>query len=356
MYTIVQSSILGSRRGPRVFTILVGIGLFLGVLGAPVQGQDTGTGAFSRLGFGARGVALGNALVADPSDDVSPYYNPALLPSASGQRLAASAALLTFDRKLQFLEFATPVGPSAGVGVNLIHAGVDDIDGRNRDGEHTRTLSTDEFAVSLSFGNRFAERLSVGTTLTLYQSDLVPRLDPVRGLGVTVGVGVQITERWHLAGTVHDLLARYEWDTSAFGGRSHTDRFPVRARVGASYVLLNERLRLLAEVESRYTARDRRRPGVRITSRGPQPRMRTESFLFHDLRGRMGASYRPIDVLALRAGLDRLGVDDLGGLRPSVGFGLRHTIGTLDVRVSYTVALEPYVRDAMHLGTLEMFL
>lgn len=341
---------------PRALSLLVSVVFLVGVSLSPAQGQDVGTGAFSRVGFGARGIALGNALVADASADVSPYYNPALLPSSSGQRLSASAALLSFGRELQFLEFATPLGPTAGVGVNLIHAGVNDIDGRNRDGVHTQTLSTDEFAVSLSFGNRFADRLSVGTTLTLYQADLVPRLDPVRGLGLTVGIDLKVTEQLHLAGTVNDLLARYEWDTSSLGGRSHTDRFPVRIRVGTSYLLLNQRLRLLAEVESRYTARDRQRPGVRVTSRGPQQQVRMESFLIHDLRGRVGASYRPIDILRLRAGLDRLGVDDLGGLRPSAGFGLRHTIGTLDVRVSYAVALEPYVREAMHLGTLEIFL
>lgn len=320
------------------------------------RGQDTGAGAFSRLGFGARGIAAGNALVADPSSDVSPYYNPALLPAASGQRVSASAALLTFDREMQFLEFTTPLGPTAGVGVNLIHAGINDIDGRNRDGYRTRTFSTEEYALSLAFGNRFAERLSLGATLTLYQADLVPRIEPVRSLGITVGVGIQATEQLYVAGTVRDLLAKYEWDASAVGGRAHTDRFPVQGRLGVSYSLREERLRLLAEIESRFTPRDRRTREILVTAGGPEQRARTEAFLLHDLRSRIGISYRPVDILTIRTGLDRLGVDTVSGLRPSAGFGVQQTLGELELRLSYAVALEPYVRTAMNVGTLELFL
>jgi hypothetical protein len=74
------------------------------------------------------------------------------------------------------------------------------------------------------------------------------------------------------------------------------------------------------------------------------------------MRGRLGAAYRPVDILALRAGLDRIGVDGASGLRPTGGFGLRQSLGELDVRLGYAAALEPYVRTVMHLGTLEVFL
>lgn len=356
----MHASLLTSlrRRAARsaLLILVLGAGLVGGGGVAPAVGQDTGAGAFSRLGFGARGMALGNALVADPSADVSPHYNPALLPSASSQRVSASAALLSFDRELQFLEFTTPLGPTAGIGLSFTHAGVSNIDGRNADGVHTETLSTDEFALSLSFGNRFADWFAVGTALTLYQSDLVPEVDPVRGFGIDLGVSVDVTDRLRLAGTVHDLLAEYNWDTSATGGSSHTDRFPVQVQLGASYSLLDERLRLLAEVESRYTERDRRVQDFRVTSTGPQQQARTESFLVHTLRGRVGASYQPVDILKVRAGLDRIGVDDASGLRPSAGFGVRQMVGNLDLRISYTATLEPYVRTVMSTGTVELFL
>lgn len=336
--------------------VVLGAGVVVGGGSTTAAAQDVAAGAFSRLGFGARGMALGNAVVADPSADVSPHYNPALLPSASGQRISASAALMAFDRELQFLEFTTPLGPTAGIGLSFTHAGVNDIDGRNADGAHTETLSTDEFALSLSFGNRFVEWFAVGASLTLYQSDLVPEADPERGLGIDLGISIDATDRLRFAATVQDLLAEYQRDGSPAGGRSHNDTFPVRVQVGASYVLLDERLRLLAEVESRYTDRDRSVRNVLVTSSGPREQTGTESLSFHDLRGRMGVSYQAVDVLEVRAGLDRIGVEDGSGLRPSAGFGLRQEVGDLDLRISYTATLEPHVRTVMSTGTVEVFL
>jgi hypothetical protein len=325
--------------------------------GGPVYGQEVGVGAFSRLGFSARGIALGNALVATPTSDVSPYYNPALLPNASQQRLSATAALLSRDRQLQSLEFATPLGPSAGASIGLIHGGVGNIDGRNADGVHTETLSTDEFALSLSFGNRFLERLSVGVSLTLYQSDIVPDTSPTRGFGLDGGVAYRVTSQFKLAASVHDLLAKYEWNTGSLNGQSRSDRFPVRVRVGGSYTLRDGRVRLLGELESRYVARDRQVVDRIVpTSAGPRRETRTESVLLQSFRGRLGVAYRPVDILTLRAGLDRVGVAGTDGLKPGAGFGLEQAVGELDLRLSYGATLEPYVRSLMHVGTLEVFL
>jgi len=322
---------------------------------APVaHAQEAGAGSFSRLGFGARGIALGNALSADPTADVSPYYNPALAAQASEQRVAASAALMSFDRELQFLEFTTPIGPTAGIGVGLIHAGVSGIDGRDANGNRTDELSTDEFNVFLSFGNRFAERFSVGATLQIYQADYADDLDAARTFAVDIGTVVDVTDHLRLALAVNDILAKYEWDGT--GGRSNTDRFPLRMRVGASYTLLDGRLQLVSEVESRTVERDLRRREIVITSTGPRNRLVEEQRRIHDMRGRIGGRYDLVDILSVRAGIDRIGIDGTAGLRPSAGFGLEQTIGNLDLRVGYAIALEPYVRDAMNLVTIELYL
>ncbi|MFB6247359.1 MAG: transporter [Salinibacter sp.] len=335
------------------------LGLLGGVLGpaGPAAAQEVGAGAFSRLGFDARGIAMGNALVATSSADVSPYYNPALLPQVSGQRVSGSAALLAYDRQLQSLEFTTPLGPTAGVGLGLIHGGVGNIDGRDANGVHTETLSTDEFSLSLSFGNRFAKRLAVGASLTLYQSDVVPDADPVRGFGLGLGVAYRVSPRVQVAGAVTDLLAKYEWNTSAVNGASRTDRFPVRVRVGGSYRLLGGRVRLEGEGEVRFVGRDRQVVDrVVPTTGGPRRETRTESVLRRGVRGRLGVAYRPVEILSLRAGVDRIGVRGADGLRPSAGFALRQQVGELDLRLSYAAALEPNVRTVMNVGSLELFL
>ena len=324
--------------------------------GAPrAQAQDGAAGAFARLGFGARGMAMGNALTASTGANTSPYYNPALAPTADGQRLAASAAILSFDRELQFLEFTTPIGPSAGIAIGLIHGGVSDIDGRDVNGIRTQTLSTDEFGVFLAFGNRFADRLSVGATLKIYQSSLDDVIDEARSFGLDLGTRVTVTEALHVGASVSDLLAKYEWGQSG-GGRTNTDYFPTRVRAGVEYTLLDDRLQLVGEYESRFTRRDERQRVVVPTTRGPQTQFRTETLLLHDARTRLGASYQLHEILNVRAGLDRIGVDGTDGLRPTAGFGLDESVGNLDVTVGYALALEPYVRNTIHLFSLGIFL
>lgn len=320
--------------------------------------QDTAPGAFARAGFGARGIAMGNALAADLSGDASPYYNPALAAYHTGQHLSASAAFLSMDRELQFLQFATPIEPSAGLAVGLIHAGVNDIDGRDASGYHTETLSTDEFALSMAFGNRFGERLAAGTALKLYHTDLLDTVPPPLTLGLDAGVTYAVTPMLHVGFVVSDLLARYSWDTSsAFeDGRSTTDRFPVRLRLGGMYRLLADRLHLTAEYESRFTERQQR---VRVPSTAGtsvQNAFETQTLTLHSSRLRIGASYRFVDTFTARAGLNRIGTDGVSSLQPSAGFDVKQPIGNLDVRAAYAVAFEPYVRDDMHLLSLHIFL
>ena len=332
------------------------VGLWLGGMGAAAQ--DVAPGAFARIGFSARGIAMGNALVADQTGDASPYYNPALASYSTGQNLAASAAFLSMDRELQFLQFATPIRPSAGVAVGLIHAGVNGIDGRDASGYHTQEYSTDEFALFLAFGNRFGDRIAAGAALKLYRADLLDTVEPPLTLGIDAGLTYTVNEALQLGLVVSDLLAKYSWDTSqAFeGGRRTTDRFPVRVRVGGLYRMLGDRLHLAAEYESRFTTRERRIRVPSVAGASVSSAFETESLLLHGGRFRLGASYRFIDVFTVRAGLNRIGAGEVDGLQPSAGFEVTQPLGNLDVRAAYAVVIEPYVRDSMHLVTLQFFL
>ncbi|MGE5497826.1 MAG: hypothetical protein ACM3Q2_07145, partial [Syntrophothermus sp.] len=62
-------------------------------------------GAFSRMGFGARGMGMGNAMSAVTSGNVVSYYNPALSVFQENNSVQASYSFMSLDRKLNFINF-----------------------------------------------------------------------------------------------------------------------------------------------------------------------------------------------------------------------------------------------------------
>ena len=337
------------------------LALLLGMLLVSPQGaraQAGATGAFARIGFGARGIGAGNALVADRT--ASPYYNPAFAPLTARQNLAASAALLSFDRRLQFLQFATPLKPSAGVVFGLTHAAVSGIDGRDESGYHTETLATDEYQVFAAFGLRFSERVSGGLAAKFYRADYgLEGVDPVEAVGFDLGLSAQVTDHLALGLAASDLLARFEWDTSGRyagqEGRLTSDRLPLRLRLGAAYDLFSGRVQLLAEYEARFTWREERTVVTPPHDDGTQRRTTEEEIISRrESHVRIGATYRPVEILTLRAGLDRLASETMA--RPSAGFSVRQDIGRLPVSASYGAAFERGPGTAMHVFALRLFL
>lgn len=332
--------------------------VLLAVLGV-VDVQAQAAGVFSRMGFGARGIAMSNALVADAYGDASPYYNPALAPFTSRQHLEATAAFLSFDRELQFLQFAAPLRPRAGIAAGLIHAGVGGIDGRDLSGYHTEEYATDEFAFFLAFGTRIGERASVGVGLQLFRTDYFAELDPATSIGIDLGLTLRVTEALRLGLAVDDLLARYSWDTSdlyADNGKSTTDSFPVRLRIGGAYRLMDGRAQVVAEYESRVTTAELRSTRIELIGGLPRPVTETEDLRLHDGRLRLGGEVRLAEPFALRAGIDRIGDGSVGAVAPSAGFMVEQAVGRLLARAEYTFVREPYGTGAMHLVALRLFL
>ncbi len=334
-------------------TLLITVLIMLCIGASEAQAQ---TAAFTRMGFGARGIALGNALVADGSGDAAPFYNPSLAPFAGRQYLEATSAFLTLDRELQFLQIVAPLKPRAGIAAGLIHAGVGNIDGRGLSQNHTQTYSTDEFAFFLAFGLKLGSRLTGGFGLQVFRSDLIDDLSPVNSIGVDLGLTARVTDALRLGVTVEDLLARYSWDTSSLygsNGKTTSDQFPVRVRLGASYTLLDGRGLLLAEYESRASTLQARTSTTEIISGMPFQSRTDDKLTIQENRIRLGAEFFPIQALALRAGIDGLGD---GQAKPSAGFMIRQEVGNLLVSGEYAVMLEPYGTMPMHFITLRVHL
>lgn len=344
-------------------TLIFGLLLLLLLLGAESSaGIKTASaqhaGAFSRIGFGARGIAMGNALAADVTGAASPWYNPAHAPRTTAQTLSASAATLSFDRSLQFLALGAPLQDRAGFSVGLIHAAVSNIDGRDNSGFHTGQLSVDEYAGFLAFGLRFSERLSGGVSFQFFRSDLFEGLTPARSVGLDVGFSYELTPMWSVALVVDDLLARYSWDSSAISssGRSVTDNFPRRLRLGLTRKQLDGRLLMAAEVESRTTTVEVRTFRTRVFGGNVVETTDANDHTFQETRVRVGAEYAPVEAFAVRLGLEQLGSEVLGAIRPSAGFLAEQAVGDLRLRAEYAFSWETAAAGSIHLLTLTLVL
>ena len=314
-------------------------------------------GQVGRMGFGSRGIAVGNALAGDASGMASPFYNPALAPYIQSQGLSLSAALMTHDRQLQFVELRTPLKPLAGIAAGLVHTGVRNIDQRNSSGYHTGMTSTSEYAFFAAFGVRLGNMASIGVGLQLFQNDLHRDLSTSRTFGLDLGLGIRVLPSLHVGLVLDDLLAKYRWD--AFGGNGGggvTDKFPTRLRTGVSWILLDGRLQLLAEYESSFSTRNIRVPSVILAGNTPREIFETRKLTLHKSHVRVGAEFALVPQLMIRAGLGRLEEISNGGPRPSAGFMIEQSLGLLRTQVEYTFLLEPYALGTMHLISLRFFL
>lgn len=306
-------------------------------------------GAFARMPFGARATAMGGQ-VADISGHASPYHNPALAPFQEGQALELTAGLLTFDREWQAIQVGAPLRSDAGIAAGVLRSAVTDIDGRDDSGYHTETFATNEIGFFVAFGLDLTEKVTGGIGLRLYRSDLVDEVRPPSAVGVSLGGLYRATDHLSLGLAVDDLFAAYNWNATAAGGGSVTNRFPVRIRGGASYAL--GRVVLSGEVEVQAQSQRRSDPsGIDVIGGSIAGRDTTSTLHFSDVQARIGAEYKLAEPFSVRLGVDRIS-SDVGAVRPAAGFSLRQQLGELLLHIDYAAALEPYGSGISHLATL----
>ncbi|HUN65898.1 MAG TPA: PorV/PorQ family protein [Bacteroidota bacterium] len=286
-------------------------------------------GAFARMGFGARGIGLGNAMVASTDGEINSYYNPALSPFATERIATASFAFLSLDRYINFVSYTQAIKPTAGLSFGIINSGVRNIDGRDEDGAATGPLSTTEDQFYLSFANRLTPNFSIGATIKLYYARLYDQVSTTT-VGFDLGAYYQVTPDLGLGAAIRDLNSKYKWDTQALYGQpdggTTTDTFPTLRTFGVSYHLRQFHLVVNGEVENSSAS----------------------STIF-----RAGAEYSFLPEFSVRMGFDRLdGSDNSTGAKPSFGFSVRNPLGRWTPVLDYAYMIEPYAPSGIHVVSI----
>jgi hypothetical protein len=296
-------------------------------------------GAFSRMGFGARGMGMGNAMSAVIDGNLVSYYNPALAPFQQGNSFQTSYSILSLDRALNFINYTRrfdigkkenpdgTVSPRSvtGISIGIINSGVSKIDARDNEGKKTGDLSTSENQFFVALATRFSEKLSLGVSFKFYHYSLYQDVSS-SSIGFDIGALCLISPELTLSLMISDLNSKYQWDTGNLFGANGTvtkNKFPLLKKIGVAYKF--DEPKLIASLE--YEGSN---GGTNI------------------LRG--GAEYNIYQDLFLRAGFDKLNLNNKDfPTRPSVGFSYFYLMNKIRFGIDYAFVLEPYSSSDQHI-------
>lgn len=303
-------------------------------------------GTFSRFGFGARGIGMGNAMSSVTEGNLVSYYNPALPVFQEGNSFQAGYSFLSIDRSLNFFNFTRKFDffskqdtsserkprTTAGVSAGIINAGVSNIDGRDNNGLPTGELSTSENQFFIALANRFSEKLSIGIAAKFYYYSLYTKVSST-SLGVDIGAIYRINENFNVSLMVSDINSKYEWDTGPIydlDGVNSVDKFPLLKKIGVSY--RNKDLGLLGalEFENSNAETNILRAGVEYNILGIHPFGNDQFFV--------------------RAGIDQFNLSNTDWpVKPSFGLTFLKTFNSFVVGIDYAFVVEQYSSSDRHI-------
>lgn len=342
-----------------VFTVIACLAIVTG--GTSVSLAQTGgyQGAFTRMGFDPVGVSIGQGVSAWPSKHLSGYWNPAFTALDSDTiRVWMNSSLLRFDRRLNSAEIRFPLPPNAGFAIQVIQAGVKDIDSRTVSGYPGDLIETGELQFSGVFGLRISEALKAGIAIKWTSSKLhesVPRSSTV---GVDVGVLAHIGRMHHISVVLKDLLASYDWDTGELYGSNQRstvkESFPTRFIVGHSVEFTKDRpFAVASEVEWRRQVQRVPEWTLEISPIGISVFSTTREELDSALLFRSGFSLAVHEKMNWRAGFSTTDVRLDPRLLFSTGFSLDPGNIPLSPKLHYSFSEEPSKSTFIHMIALD---
>lgn len=306
-------------------------------------------GSFMRMGLGADRIAMGDAGVALTQSAMNWYYNPAALPYLERRTVSLDYRSLALDRSIMYAGYSMSLSPDsrkrikqdgrpmmqnkAGIAIGILRAGVDNVDGRDSNGEKYETFSWADNVIHGSFALQPNKWVSAGLTIK-WMINQVPKVleddKTLYGYGIAVDLGVRVQAMENLAFglQVRDIDGKYKWDTSevwADENSEEVNHFPTQIRLGGAWNPLENLTTVLdLVVYSQYLADDG--DAIRVHGGGEWIHRINQDREF-----------------ALRAGFN--------GHAPTAGFGFNFDIPYMRLGLNYAFVLEQESPDPAHMFT-----
>ncbi len=296
-------------------------------------------GAFSRIGFGARGIGLGNAVSSITEGELVSYYNPAITPFQEKNSFQVGYSFLSLDRALNFLSYTRKFDfysakdtlenrkprTTAGLSIGIINSGVSNIDGRDNNGISTGELSTSENQFFMGLAARISDKFSIGLNIKYYYYKLYEEINST-SLGFDIGALYRLNDNFNISLVFTDLNSAYQWDTAPVyeqNGITTEDKFPNLRKIGVSY--RNKEIGILGAIE--------------FENSNAQTNIL-----------RAGVEYNIYDQFYVRGGIDQFNLDNLDWpVVPSLGFSFFKAFDSFVVGVEYAFQFEQYSNDGRNI-------
>ncbi len=352
-----------NKRTARHFCIInVAITALVLASAFPSFAQNGGyAGSYTRMGFGPRGMAMGNAMTSVEDEGIYGHYNPALAAGINDNQIDISAAAMTFNRSLNALNVTFKLPPDAGLNVGILNAGVGSIDGRSNSGYHTENFSTREYQFFTDFGIRLTTKLQAGIGIKFSYANYSNSVPGALGTGFDVGILYRPTSRLAIGVALQDMLSYYRWDTQKLyntsGSLQTKDKFPTRIKIGLSYRFLNNKLLLATDFENRVQYADAMSYQVSDNAGIPTQYLVSQPVTNSSQQLRFGAAYRLDKRFTLRAGWQLNDLSNPGDSNiPSLGFSIHLPFDKFSPSIDYAFIREPNGLTFMHVFALRLIL
>lgn len=325
---------------------------------ASLKAQNGGfAGASTRIGYSARGMAMSNAMSAVTSEGAFAYYNPAQAALILGTKPTdLTVGALKYDRVFQSTGIQLQLPPTAGLAINILRTGVNDIDGRTQSGYPTGTFNIAEYQLASNFGIRLSENFNAGIGVKFGLAHYHDDLDNAVSFGLDFGMLYHAGEHLNIAFSVKDLFASYSWNAQDLynldQSKNVVNNFPTRLIFGTAYQTDKFTISGDFEIQS-YTSEVSKRE-VFLSNGYPTTITNTELVNTSSTQLRLGGSWKAHERFTLRAGwqLPDLTQSESWGL--SSGFSIHLPFDVFSPSVDYAFVMEPNRVSNMHVFSLRL--
>lgn len=221
------------------------------------------SGAFLRLGAGARAGSLGDAYVAIAGGPSAIYWNPAGIGRQPFWQFEASQRRFAMDRVFSFAGLTFPISSRTSLGLGWLGFNTDGIEARSGNtSEPDGYFSDSENAFLFSASYRLLDWLAIGATTKAVKHNLFN--ESATGYSAGVGANLYLHERLTLAASFQDFYSTFKWKDGRW------EPFPPTKMVGLSWLLGSHSLLTLDYHETENEPK-RVRAGVELTNIASMP-------------------------------------------------------------------------------------